>query len=347
MSETNSPQSTPPQPARRPTSKPTTKLTGAQRAQAQSQAAKSGTRAPARPKGRSGSAKRSRSTPLPTSTTSSAGIYAWSAVGLVVVIIAVLIGVSLTTSNSTPSDGVHTEFAMPSAVVKAATTIPTAIYNKIGVIPTVSKAPTAPTVLPSNTPPVTANGKPLVLYVGGEFCPFCAAERWALVTSLSRFGRFSNLGAISSSATDVYPNTSTFDFYHSSYTSPYIDFQPVEIYGEAVDTATGGHVALQKLDPTQQALYTKYTGTSADIPFVLVSNKLYIVGASYNPSILASLTWNQIGNQLDNPASPVTQTILATSNYISAGICAATANQPSAVCKSSGVQAAVKALKVS
>src|SRR5262249_865940 len=28
------------------------------------------------------------------------------------------------------------------------------------------------------TPPLTADGKPLVLYVGAEGCPDCAAERW-------------------------------------------------------------------------------------------------------------------------------------------------------------------------
>ncbi len=34
-------------------------------------------------------------------------------------------------------------------------------------------------------------GKPEVLFVGAEFCPFCAAERWPLIVALSRFGHFS------------------------------------------------------------------------------------------------------------------------------------------------------------
>ena len=49
-----------------------------------------------------------------------------------------------------------------------------------------------------DAPALTADGKPEVLYVGAEYCPFCAAERWPVVVALSRFGTWSGL-----SATDV------------------------------------------------------------------------------------------------------------------------------------------------
>ena len=42
-------------------------------------------------------------------------------------------------------------------------------------------------------PPLTSDGKPLVVYIGAEYCPFCAAERWPMVVALSRFGTFSGL----------------------------------------------------------------------------------------------------------------------------------------------------------
>jgi hypothetical protein len=35
---------------------------------------------------------------------------------------------------------------------------------------------------------LTSGGKPEVLYMGGDFCPFCAAERWSIIMALSRFG---------------------------------------------------------------------------------------------------------------------------------------------------------------
>src|SRR4051812_39000218 len=41
--------------------------------------------------------------------------------------------------------------------------------------------------------PLTQGEKPLILYVGAEYCPFCAAERWSLVQALSRFGTFHDL----------------------------------------------------------------------------------------------------------------------------------------------------------
>src|SRR5207302_7512423 len=71
-------------------------------------------------------------------------------------------------------------------------------------------------------------GKPQILYIGAEYCPFCAAERWSLIVALSRFGTFQHLQLTTSSASDLYPNTSTFTFYRSAYTSPYLDFQSVE-----------------------------------------------------------------------------------------------------------------------
>ena len=43
------------------------------------------------------------------------------------------------------------------------------------------------------SPRSSATGKPEVLYVGAEFCPFCGAERWPLIVALSRFGHFTTL----------------------------------------------------------------------------------------------------------------------------------------------------------
>ncbi len=77
---------------------------------------------------------------------------------------------------------------------------------------------------------LTSGGKPEVLYLGGEYCPYCAAQRWAMVNALSRFGTFSGLTTTHSSSTDVDPNTPTWTFYKSTYTSNYLVFTPVEEY---------------------------------------------------------------------------------------------------------------------
>jgi len=111
------------------------------------------------------------------------------------------------------------------------------------------------------------NGKPEVVYVGGEFCPYCAAERWALTAALGRFGTFTGLNLIHSSPTDVYPSTPTLSFHGSGYTSKYVAFTPVEWFGEADDASSPfGHVVLQNPTPQEAALFNKYAGGS--IPFV-------------------------------------------------------------------------------
>ncbi len=84
----------------------------------------------------------------------------------------------------------------------------------------------------------------MITYVGAEYCPYCAAERWALAVALSRFGTFSNLSGTHSSSSDVYPDTQTLSFYGSTYSSPYLTFQPVE---EATN---------QLVDGTYQTLQT-------------------------------------------------------------------------------------------
>ena len=45
---------------------------------------------------------------------------------------------------------------------------------------------------------LTANGKPEMLYMGAEYCPYCAAERWAMIVALSRFGTFTGLATVHS-----------------------------------------------------------------------------------------------------------------------------------------------------
>ncbi len=39
--------------------------------------------------------------------------------------------------------------------------------------------------------------------MGAEYCPFCAAQRWAMVNAFSRFGTFTGLTTTHSSSTDT------------------------------------------------------------------------------------------------------------------------------------------------
>lgn len=182
------------------------------------------------------------------------------------------------------------------------------------------------------------NGHPEFFYVGGEYCPYCAAERWAMVNALSRFGTFSKLSQMQS----YEDNISTFSFYGSSYSSQYVDFVPVEVYGNALDSTGQAYVPLQQMTAAQQQVFAKYNSQQA-FPFVDINNQYALVGASYAPTTLLDssqkpLSWQTIANALSDPKSAVAQGILGTANYLTAAICNVTNQQPGSVCTSSVIQ---------
>lgn len=294
----------------------------------------------------------SRPAPRPKQSRFSGAVLAWGAVGLVVVVVGVLVIVKATSSTDTSFTPVT---PAPASVVSDVTGIPASVYNTVGVkSPTIQVSP--PTVA-KNQPPLTLNGKtPSMLYVGAEYCPFCAAERWAMTAALSRFGTWSNLRITASSHTDYAANTHTFSYYGASYTSPYINFVHKEVDSNVPDASSSPpYKPLESLTTQETQIATKYSSSQffsssqggISFPFVTVNNQLLISGASYDPTVLAGQSWTQIAGGLSDPSNPVTQAIVASANYISAGICASTKQAPASVCTSSGVKAAAKALKLS
>jgi Domain of unknown function (DUF929) len=179
---------------------------------------------------------------------------------------------------------------------------------------------------------LVSNGKPMVVFVGAEYCPFCAAERWSMVMWLSRFGTFKNLSEIMSSSTDTDPNTHTFTFYKSSYSSPYITFSSNEIEDR-------NQQPLQSMSAQVTNVFTQYDNTPYAIsqggfPFVDIGGVFNLYSTSYDPALLKDLSWSQIAAKLSNPADPVTKAIVGNANILTAATCIATGNQPSSVCSS-------------
>ena len=330
------------------------------------QSAKDKSRAASRPvaaKGPSGGKGKGGNTPRPGGKAAVASgpsgnrtgmLIAWGAVGLVVVVIAVLVLVKVFSSNS--QDLSYTPVtAAPAQVVHDVTTIPASTWDKVGVSDTAGVA--KPTVL-TGQPAMTIDGKtPAMLYYGAEYCPYCAAERWAMAAALSRFGTWGNLQITASSHTDVDAATHTLSFHGATLDSPYITFKGIEQYTNVPVSGTPGqYTTLQNPTKEEGKILAKYSSSkylpngssngSISFPFVDINNALLFSGASYDPQILAGLSWTDISSGLSDPNNPVTQAILTTGNYMSAGICQATKGQPGSVCTSSGVQAAAKALGI-
>lgn len=298
---------------------------------------------------------RSKKAPTKAGTSSGAKL-TWGIVGVVLLVVVALVIISMTSGNSNNTSSGTGYQAAPASLVEELTTIPASVYNTVGITSSVAPviAPTATSGEPLLTF-TTSDGKTLpgMFYLGSEYCPFCAAQRWAVIAALSRFGTISGLGLTQSSSTDVFPNTPSFSFYKAKFSMPDLAVQAVEQYSNIPTKGGNGYTELTKLTAAQQALAAKYdstkyfpSGQSGAIPFISIGNQFLVSGAMFTPSVLNSLSRNDIATGLSNPNNPATQAIIASANYLTASICKITNGQPGTVCQSKGVQAAASAMKI-
>jgi uncharacterized protein DUF929 len=243
---------------------------------------------------------------------------------VVVVVLVVLSGGSKKKATTEPVGGV----ALPASVTRNVTSVPASSLNSVGAGSVTQKPATA-----ISGPALTKNGKPEMLYIGAEFCPYCAAMRWSMAVALSRFGTLSPLKGIHSApAPEVFPSTATLTFYKSSYSSQYLTFTPVE-------NQTVTHAPLQATTAEQNAIWAKYQPdpSTRGYPFIDIGNR-YMIGINFDPKVLKDLTWSQIAASLDKPSSAVAQGVNGAANVITAAICKTTGGKPGNVCSSPGVQ---------
>ncbi len=224
-------------------------------------------------------------------------------------------------------------------IVNAVTSVPDSVADSVG-LPSTSTV--APPMVKTGQPPLTFAGKPGAVWIGAEFCPYCASERWAVVMAFSKFGTFTNLKETTSSPWDSYPSTATFSFYGATYSSSYITLLMSE--HESNDTAgLGTRTSLEPLTPLESNLWAKYDNPEG-FPFLDVGNKYFVLTPSYDAAVLSGLNQSDIASRLTHPNDPVTQSIVGTSNYITAAICATTGQKPATVCSGTAVAEATKAL---
>ena len=204
--------------------------------------------------------------------------------------------------------------------------VPENISNTVG-IGTAYKGAIA---ILGNRSMLTSDSKPEILYMGAEYCPYCAAERWAMVIALSRFGSFSNLHFMTSSASDYSPSTPTFTFYNSTYTSPYITFVGVEQTTNKLGPT--GYVHLQQPTSGEFALQNEYN-PNGSMPFILFANRSIDMGAMFDPySVLYGKNWTTIAQEMYNTSSAQSQSIIGSADLLTEQICSADNDTPSSVC---------------
>jgi hypothetical protein len=263
---------------------------------------------------------------------------------VVLVIVVVFVVVKLTSSAKSGSDNTPngpTGSALTS-LINTTTSVPASTLDAVGAGSGIISTPESIT-----GSALTANGKPEMLYIGAEYCPYCAAERWAMVVALSRFGTFTGLATVHSAKAngagqnEPYPDTPTWTFAHATFTSQYLTFTSVEGFTNVPDPSNKGYYPLQTATSAEDSLVAKYdvpplvpSGDQGAIPFVDFGNKFALGGAGYLPSTLAGLSWATIAADLSNPNNTVAKAVDGTANYVTAAICGITGNAPAAVCNS-------------
>jgi hypothetical protein len=264
---------------------------------------------------------------------------AYGVIVVVVIAVVALVVVKVTGGSNNSSGLAPSVKPAPPALVSQVTSVPMSEADQVGI----PSAVTAPSVDPGQ-PPLTKDGKPEALFIGAEFCPFCGAERWAIVMAFSRFGTWSGLDITTSSPWDTPPAIATFTFRKATFTSRYLALTTVE--HETNDThGLGTRTLFQPLTSQEQNLWTTYAahfGISTGYPFLDMGNKVFVLGPSYSPYTIEGLDQAAIAAKLANPSDPVTQGIVGTANYITAGLCAIDGQQPASVCGASAVTAASK-----
>jgi hypothetical protein len=261
--------------------------------------------------------------------------WAWGSAVIVVVLAVVVVFIVLGLQPAAKSSGSSSSSNQlaPASVLAAVTGVSPSVSSTVGAggvadpLEAISGSPAALT---------GSSGKPEVFYLGAEFCPYCAAERWSVVIALSRFGTFTNLHITTSDSNPGdFPNTHTFTFYGSSYSSPYLDFAPIETNDRNDNPLQTPSAAEGTLASTYDT--SPYSSSAGGIPFQDYGNRYIVSGSGVNPELLQGMTWQQIAVTLTDTSSKVAQPIIGDANWLTAGICKLTGDQPTSVCSAAPI----------
>lgn len=328
---------------------------------------------PARPQGgRRPPQRRGRST------AATAGIFGGGLVVLVAVVI-VLISVLSGSGGGKGTDPYIPPRPISAGVARAVAHVPDSELAAAGngppsLVSGVGKKGSGAGIVTLTGAPLMKGGKPEVLFLGSEYCPYCAATRWPLVIALSKFGTFHGLQETASSPLDYAGNTHTLDFANATYTSKYLVFDPTEEYSNhcfsnAVEKDPNGdnpptypayvcanddyHIVkvpskaiVAVVGKYDTKAYFGQAGANG-IPFIDFGGKYVESGSLFLPTVLSGADWSQIVRSFAVPTSGIGQSVLATANRYIAMLCEMTHNKPASACSAGFVKSAEKALKAS
>jgi thiol-disulfide isomerase/thioredoxin len=251
--------------------------------------------------------------------------WAWAGLAMVALVIAAVVVLFLARGSDSGVDGTATATAASAS----------------GAVPAGSQQPADAAsvalgqVRRESGEPLLDGGKPLIFFLGAEWCPFCASERWALVEATSRFGKWSGLGELSSrSGQDFFPSLATYDLTRATYTSAYLGVRHIEV-------ATVDGEPLQKLGSFEERLVDEYD-TLGSVPFLFASGPpgRYTVELGFSPNLLTGQSFAALrkGVAADAP-TPAVEAIDGQADAITALICKLDGQRPGSVCTQGSIPA--------
>jgi thiol-disulfide isomerase/thioredoxin len=248
--------------------------------------------------------------------------YAWAGLGMVALVIAAAVAIFLTrggdSGTATASEGQTTP-----AGEAAGASIPQAAALALGQVRKVSDQP------------IYDQGKPSVFFMGAEWCPFCASERWALVEATSRFGTWSGLKELRSRpGQGNFPSLPTYDLTGATYKSDLIALRHIEV-------ATVDGDPLQKVGPFEEGLVNEYD-KAGSIPFLFLGGPggRYTADLAYSPALLEGQSFAALRQDVAAGApTEAAEAIAGEADAITALICRLDGGQPASVCGQAGIEA--------
>jgi Domain of unknown function (DUF929) len=193
-----------------------------------------------------------------------------------------------------------------------------------------------PEKLPAAAPPLSSGGRPEIMFICAEYWSKCAAERWALVMALSKFGTFTTLKGTTSGAAGASPKTPTFSFYGAAYSSKYLTLVTDEL--ETNTDVGGGEYPLLQPPTTQEMTTMKawdrapYTTTTLSLPFAYIAGTFLLTSAQYDASAISQTSFQAAASIMSSGTDPVSRHAEAAAGYLVADFCALTRDHPAQVC---------------
>lgn len=258
----------------------------------------------------------------------------WRLLLALVVLALIVVGVLGAVHRSSPAPAAPKTPAKNQTLLGALTTLDPTLVQTVG------SGGLAGTLVPVAKAPALlgASKRPQVVFLAGEGCGACAAQRWSMVIALSRFGTLKDVALGASSATEATGALATFSFRSLQYTSRYVDLV-------AVETTDANGKPLATLSPGDQQVVTTYDAppyvpeaSRGGVPWLDVANRYVMAGSGYPPDTIKGLNWAQIAERLGTADDPVTKAVVGNANWITAAICAATGGEPASICQTPAIE---------